>query len=112
MALPDTLVSASLEIALDAVDRALRVLRFPDGADHMLSYLRTEKDNPASRIALEIADGIERDEGRAIATLDEKAVARWIEELSRFVDERTRKEWGRDEAAGRAALTRLRDERA
>jgi hypothetical protein len=112
MALPDVLVSASFGTALDAVNRALRVLRFRDGADHMLAYLRSDQDDPASGIALEIIETVEGEEGRTIATLDDATADRHIEELSKFVDERTRREWRRDESAGRAALSRLRSEQA
>ncbi|MGH6920323.1 MAG: hypothetical protein ACREJ0_21780 [Geminicoccaceae bacterium] len=110
MALPHTLVSASFATALEAVYLALRLLRFRDGADHMLANMRKETDEPANRIAVTIAEWIERQEGQPIAMLDDKAAARYIDELSRFADARTRGEWRYDEAAGEAALARLRSE--
>lgn len=110
MSLPDSLVSASFAIALESVHLALRFLRFRDGADHMLANIRKETDDPAKRIAVTIAEQIERQEGQPVAMLDDKAAARYIDELSRFADERTRREWRHDEVAGEAALARLRSE--
>ncbi|MGH6921757.1 MAG: hypothetical protein ACREJ0_29165 [Geminicoccaceae bacterium] len=109
MAVPHALVLASFATALEAVYLALRLLRFRDGADHMLTNLRKETD-PANRIAVKVAEWVERQEGQPIANLDDKAAARYIDELSRFADGRTKKEWRSDEAAGEAALARLRTE--
>jgi hypothetical protein len=110
MALPDALVSAPFAIAVEAVHQALRFLRFRDGADHMLAHIRKEKGDRANQIAIVVAEAIERQEGRTIATLDEEAAARHIDELSRFVERRTREEWRYDEGEGEAALARLRSE--
>ncbi|HEX5078499.1 MAG TPA: hypothetical protein VFV80_05060 [Geminicoccaceae bacterium] len=110
MSLPDGLVSASFATALEAVHLALRLLRFRDGADHMLANMRKKTDDPASQIAVTIAEWVERQERQRLATLDDEAAARYIDELSRFADQRTRKEWHSDEAAGEAALARLRAE--
>lgn len=67
-------------------------------------------DDPAKRIAVTIAEQIERQEGQPVAMLDDRAAARYVDELSRFADERTRREWRHDEVAGEAALARLRSE--
>jgi putative intracellular protease/amidase len=110
MSLPAALNSAPFSIALEAVHLLSRLLRFRDGADHMLANMRKETEDLANRIAVTVAEDIERQEGRPIAMLDERAAARYVDELSRFVDRRTQKEWRTDQAAGEAALARLRTE--
>ena len=110
MSLSDALNSAPFDIALEAVHLTSRLLRFRDGADHMLANMRKETDDRANRIAVTIAEDIERQEGQPIAMLDDNAAARYVDELSRIVDARTKKEWRTDQAAGEAALARLRSE--
>jgi hypothetical protein len=106
--LPDALVSASFAVVLEAVHRALRYLRFRDGAEHMLAQMRKETDDRASHIAVAVADAIEREEGKPIAALDDAAAARRIDELSKFVEARTKEQWPYREGAGEAALDVLR----
>ena len=106
--LPEALVSASLGTALEAVHRALRVIRFRDGAEHMLSHMRRERDDEATKLAVQIIDNIETETHRPVTTLTRQEASRHIDELSEFVQQRARTEWGADQTDATAALDELR----
>jgi hypothetical protein len=106
--LPPALVSASLGTALEAVHRALRVIRFPDGAEHMLTNMRQEPDDEATRLALEIIDKIESESHRPVTSLTKQEAARHIDDLSEFVQQRAQTEWHSRQANVEAVLDELR----
>lgn len=106
--LPEALATASLGTALEAIHRALRVIRFRDGAEHMLTHMREESADEATRIAVQIIDHIERENSRPIATLSEEEAAHRIDDLSDFVEQRTKAEWQYDENAAPPLLDELR----
>jgi hypothetical protein len=106
--LPPALVSASLGTALEAVHRALRVIRFPDGAEHMLTNMRQESDDEATKLAVEIIDTIESESDRPVTSLTKQEAARHIDSLSEFVQQRARTEWRAPDADVDAVLHELR----
>ncbi|HEX6145005.1 MAG TPA: hypothetical protein VFZ01_19985 [Geminicoccaceae bacterium] len=102
------LASVQLTVALEAVHRALRVIRFRDGADHMLENLNRASDDEANRLALRILQGVESEAAGPIRTLSEDDAGRHIRNLSNLIEERTKSEWKYDEASGERALRELR----
>lgn len=102
------LASVQLTVALEAVHRALRVIRFRDGADHMLENLKRASDDEANRLALKILQGVELESAGPIRTLSEDDAGRYIRDLSNLIEERTKSEWKYDAASGERALRELR----
>ena len=104
----EALASVNLSLALDAVHRAVRVIRFRDGAEHMLAYMRHDADDEGARLALQILDTIAAERGHPISAMSEHEAGRSIERLSDFVQQRVKAEWKYDEARGDRALRELR----
>ena len=104
----NALASVELGVALDAVHQALRVIRFRDGADHMLENLKRASDDEANRLALKILKDVESESARPIRTLSEDDAGRHIRDLSNLIEERTKAEWEYDAASGERALEELR----
>jgi acetolactate synthase regulatory subunit len=106
--LPEALVSASLGTAFEAVHRALRVIRFRDGAEHMLTQMRREREDEATKLAVQIIDNIETESRRPVTSLTNQEASRHIDDLSEFVQQRARTEWRTDQVDAKAALDELR----
>jgi hypothetical protein len=104
MLLPN-LTSLTYGTLVQAAHGAARVLTYRDGAETMLGHMCDEAAKDATaKVALEILERIETQEGRPIGELSEEAAGAYVRDLSGLVEQRLREEepaLGPGEAAAR-----------